>query len=178
MDFLKDYLGRASDNKEKIYKDSQLEIYDNIMVYGNENNFVQLTNITQVWKGEIPKENLPVGMLFSGALIGLVLLIVGLVSSAILAVIGVIIFGGIVFLAYHLNSKIIQYYGLNIELNSGRMISFTSSDSKCITGAFNVLGNIIKDGVAHGDTMINFGTGNIVSKASSIEIGKDGDVNE
>ena len=163
---LTDLLGNSSDKKEMVYKDSQLEIVKNIMTY--EGSFLQLSNITQVWKGKIEKESLPVVPLLIGGIVGIVLLFFSSIS-AFFAFLGVIVLGIVVFVVYR-HSQIPQYYGLNIELNSGRTVAFSSTDVAFIAKAFEVLGNIVADRTEYGDAIINFGNGTIVSKSSSVSM--------
>lgn len=162
---------KNSNSKEKIYKNSQIEIAENIMTY--ENSFIQLSNITQVWRGDIPKEELPMGTLIFFGSIGIIMIGMGFAFSGFLAFLGLLLLVAVIFIGYRIQMGIKQYYGLNIELSSNRLLSFTSSEKEVITAAFNVLGNIIKDGKTHDASFINFETGSIQSSVSTTEIIKE-----
>lgn len=98
-------------------------------IYGNgidcQDTFIHTRNITQMWIGTIPKKPMPFIPIIIFGVVGLFLIqekvLLGLIS---LAIARVIIF---------LNLKQTEYYGMNIELSSGRIYSFTSSDRSFLT---------------------------------------------
>jgi hypothetical protein len=170
-------INKNDNKKEKVFKDAEMKITGNI-VFCDNNTFIQISNISQVNKGVIPKSKLPLMPLaFSGGL-GFILLLFGLTQrdATISAIFGIIILGVVAFVIYK-NYKEINYYGLIIEITSGGSFSFISDDEKFISKVFNVLGNIIEDGIKGDNVLVNFGSGTIINQSETGDI-KQGDFND
>lgn len=120
-------------NSQKTFNTPTLKIEGNGI--DCQDTFIHIKNITQIWIGEIPKKSLPILYLLCLVVVGFILFIVnffiGLIPLAIAAV---------VFIIYN---KQITYYGMNIELSSGRIYSFTSSNKKYLLLAYDCIKSII-----------------------------------
>lgn len=154
----------AEGTREKVFSNPILRIKGNAIAC--EDNFIHINNITQVWVGELPKPTIPWLWVVLGALVGLTFLslpLLNLVGIAILVCI-------VVYVVTRLNKP--KIYGLNIELNSARMYSFTSRDSQFLHKVYEVLQNIAFDGGLVAETLIvNLGNGTIVNDSSNVKVG-------
>lgn len=160
---------KLNNKKEKIFKDATLVIRGNIILFSG--HFIQISNITQIRKGNIPKDPFPLAFL----LISCILIYLAFIFS---------FYGiGIVVLLFDLGRiytffKQVQYYGLSIELNSGNSYFFTSADKSFVGKVFDVLLNIIEDNNSEANYMMNFGNGVIVNKSEKVSLKQKGEDNE
>ena len=101
----------------------------------SDNIFIQMSNITRVWTGQLPKKPLPLIPV-------IILIIAGIILFDIkiwLAILAIIIAGIIIFV----NVKQTVYHGINIELNSGNIYSFICDDPSYVKKAFDCLSQCI-----------------------------------
>ena len=128
-------------------------------------SFIQISNITQVWIGEILKPPFPwivvlIGIAASVALWYFKFEIIGITLSVIIAVYAC---------AKAFKPK---RYALNIEMASARVFSFTSTNAKYLQNTYEILQNIVFDGgLAREKIIVNLGSGTIINESSGVSIG-------
>lgn len=164
-DDIKDLLN-PNNEKEKILENAILKIKGNIIL--SDNHFIQIKNITQIWKGKIEKQKLPLKNIIISTIIALLIIAI-LKTNFIGILISLIILGFNAFTIYKILNQTI-YYGLHIELNSGNSYFFKSSQQDFLSDVFNVLINVIRDGNIKTEYLINFGSGSIINKSENISI--------
>lgn len=100
-----------------------------------QDTFIHTRNITQIWIGQIPKKPMPMVPIIVLLAIGFGLFNV----KFILGLIPIAIAIAIIFINYNQ----VTLYGMNIELSSGRIYSFTSSKRNYLEKAYDCIKNII-----------------------------------
>jgi len=135
----------AQEDSSKVFESPKITIRRNGLLFGG--TVIQISNITRVWTGLIPKKPFP-WLVF-------ILLLVVIVSAFSVGawesgnpILIVPIFPAVlvvVYAGYRHHRSQVQFYAVNLELSSGRHFGFTSPDIKFIGKAFNVLTKIIMD---------------------------------
>jgi len=161
------------ETKSKVLESAELTVKDNVISFAG--TAMQISNVTQVWKGSLPKKSFPAYPVVVGALLGLGALIFGMSGGGgIVGLLGLAILGFVAYAIWKHKSQM-QYYAVHIELNSGRQVSFTSPQLNFIDEAFAVLSNIICEGNKGNKRYnINFGSGIIIDQmndSSNIKVG-------
>ncbi|MDR2513604.1 MAG: DUF6232 family protein [Christensenellaceae bacterium] len=149
---------------------------ENVRIEGNiircQENFIQISNISQVWTGQLPKKPLPwlwiIALCAAGAvalwqspdrfgnpqpvpvLLGLALLIAGI---------------GLGLWTANSNQDL---FGLHIEMSSGGTYSFVSSSTFFIQEAFETISEIVRTGKTTENILMNFGSGTIVNQSQNV----------
>lgn len=159
---------KIDNSKEKVFISSKVNILGNVITC--ENSFLQISNITQVWEGTIPKPAIPIIPLIISTLISIICFYFSKdVELIILILPGVAILVIVLFVfSKYINAP--QYYGLNIELTSSNIYSFTSDNKEFINRAYNVLKLIIQTQNTNSNLILNFGDGIILNGVDSKKI--------
>ena len=134
------------DKENNVYKDSNLEIRDNILKFND--HVIQLSNISSVSVSPMEKQKIP-NELYLGIL-------VGLVCFTFMPPVGLIIAGVALFMIFRIisNNNSLGFY-LKIELNSGANMYFNADDKNFLNKKYDNL--ICQDIVCHGVTYLKFG---------------------
>ena len=124
------------DKENNVYKDSNLEIRDNILKFND--HVIQLSNISSVSVSPMEKQKIP-NELYMVVLIGLVCL-------AFMPPLGLIIVGAALFMIFKIisNNNSLGFY-LKIELNSGANIYFNADDKNFLVKIVGVMENCFND---------------------------------
>ena len=124
------------DKENNVYKDSNLEIRDNILKFND--HVIQLSNISSVSVSPMEKQKIP-NELYLGIL-------VGLVCFAFMPPVGLIITGAALFMIFKIisNNNSLGFY-LKIELNSGANMYFNADDKNFLIKIVAVMENCFND---------------------------------
>ena len=124
------------DKENNVYKDSNLEIRDNILKFND--HVIQLSNISSVSVSTMEKQKIP-NALYLGIL-------VGLVCFAFMPPVGLIIAGAALFMIFKIisNNNSLGFY-LKIELNSGANMYFNADDKNFLIKIVAVMENCFND---------------------------------
>ncbi len=154
----------VSKPEETLFESAVVNLKGNII--NCQESFIQISNITQVWTGTLPKKPLPIMTLFICGALGFVCFSL-IKLSVILSIAGLGLWCVVGIIIYRHNYNPTSY-GLNIELNSGHCYSFLSTDHSFISNVFTVLRNIIQDNNTSNNYLINFGTGTIINESKDV----------
>lgn len=158
---------KIQSNSKKQFSNIVMQIQGNALCF--EDNLIQLSNITRVWLGSVPKESLKFIPILVCILIGLFLLIGGMRSgSPLLNVIGLGFCLIAVYFIYQYKSQK-QLHAINMELNSSQYFSFFSEDKDFLKKAFQTIQSIMTDTEEKmNNTTINFTNSNIVNNGNML----------
>lgn len=160
-------MAETPSGSEKVFNDPELRIMGNTI--SCRDSFIQISNITQAWVGTTAKEPMPVSTLIFCAIgaIAIFSLLPGQGKS--LGIIPVVIAAVILYR----HSLKVPIHGLNIELNSGRTYTFTSTNMQFIGKAYTVIRSIVQDTgtrTSNDTILINMANGTIVNESSDVLI--------
>lgn len=145
------------DKENNIYKDSNIEIKENILKFSN--HVIQLSNVSSVSISPMEKRKIP-SELYIGAIAGLILLIY-------IPVLGIIIAGITIFVILKIisDNNALGYY-LKISVNSGENYYFNASERRFLSDIVNVMENCFNSTNPHitidmKNSNIQYGDGNV-----------------
>lgn len=151
-------------NNRPYFKNTQMLIHNNI-IKSNGREFIQISNISRAWAGMVPKEKVS----SKPGVFGLISLFLGTYmvisqktsyrggSEALFALGTLLIIVGILAIVMYIAAtKQEDTYALNLELNSGKYISFISRDESFVNKAYNVISDLVSNNSTDNQVLIDF----------------------
>ncbi|MDR3085794.1 MAG: DUF6232 family protein [Christensenellaceae bacterium] len=149
----------------KVFKNETVSIEGNIIRC--QQNFIQISSISQVWTGQLPKTPLPwLGISF--------LCVTGLLTCVIGRGVAYPTLGGLLLIGMGIGvfawsyAKNKDLYGLHIEMSSGHTYTFIAEDAKFVVQAFEALAHIVRTKLTAENILLNFGSGKIVNQSTNV----------
>ena len=153
------------EKSQNYFEDSLMRVEGNVII--SENNLIQITNVTQVWTGPVPKKPLPYFWLAVLAILGIGAIGLRNVFTVIVGVLLLAICTVIIYMHFSADAV----YALNLELNSGRTYSFFTKRTEFVNKSFEFLTEIFEQNNYTGNYLINFGNGTIVNQSDNVKTG-------
>ena len=152
------------ESKDKIFKSARIFVKGNVII--TEDCVIQISSISSIWIGDIPKKPLPKWLLAILAILSLGCFYAG--GTFILFGLVLLAIGGFILYRYYTKSDL---FGLVMELNSGKPYSFISTNKVFLQNVLNILSNILKDNKDSKLTYnINFADGTIINDINKSDI--------
>lgn len=123
------------DFNRKIFKNAQVTLEGNLIRC--ENNSIQISNVSQIWSGRLPKVRIPVNLV-------VVLLFMAFIGYYFINSTFIVIaaLGSVFFLVCNYWIQV-EYHGLNLELCSGEIYSFVSKNTVFVNRVYHLINEII-----------------------------------
>lgn len=119
----------------KIFKNAQVTLEGNLIRC--ENNSIQISNVSQIWAGGLPKVRIPMNLVL--VLLSMVFIGYYFINSTFIVITAL---GSVFFLVCNYWIQV-EYRGLNLELCSGEIYSFVSKNTVFVNRVYHLINQII-----------------------------------